>query len=324
MDKDTQDTIDKLDEQFEEVSDYIKDGEYSSYDDARKKIDEWYADAEEESSSYFTRMENNAKTFSKLSVEKIKNIDDSDDRDDAVSDVYDDLSKALIEDGTSELENKVVYDNASDATLFASDIAEKLDPDYGDEYDRVYKKADKYFSGKYDTLEKLFETETDRVYLICDTVSDELYEGNYGADEILAKVDKTLDKLETEHSKKTDTAEKETASASSNDNDAEQETETQEKKTNKSRSDLVDGMRPEFKEAMDSYEKFFDKYVAFMKKYKDSDDTSAMMDDYLDYMDQYADTMEKLDEIKEDMNDAEAKYFAEVMGRINEKLATVM
>ena len=40
MDKDTQDTIDKLDEQFEEVSDYIKDGEYSSYDDARKKIDE--------------------------------------------------------------------------------------------------------------------------------------------------------------------------------------------------------------------------------------------------------------------------------------------
>lgn len=31
---------------------------------------------------------------------------------------------------------------------------------------------------------------------------------------------------------------------------------------------MVDGMRVSFKEAMDSYEKFFDEYVAFMKNIK--------------------------------------------------------
>ena len=31
-------------------------------------------------------------------------------------------------------------------------------------------------------------------------------------------------------------------------------------------TDLVDGMRKDFKDAMDSYEAFMDEYVAFMKK----------------------------------------------------------
>lgn len=61
-----------------------------------------------------------------------------------------------------------------------------------------------------------------------------------------------------------------------------------------------DGISPEFKEAMDSYEAFFDEYVEFMKKYAESDDTLGMMEDYADYMTKYADAMEQMNEINEE------------------------
>lgn len=84
------------------------------------------------------------------------------------------------------------------------------------------------------------------------------------------------------------------------------------------------GIRPEFKEAMDSYEKFFDEYCTFMKKYKESNDASSMLADYTKYMAQYADTMAKLDAIDEkELSTEEAVYYAEVSARITSKLAEV-
>lgn len=94
--------------------------------------------------------------------------------------------------------------------------------------------------------------------------------------------------------------------------------------TETSGNNLVDGMRPEFKEAMDSYEDFFDEYCNFMKKYSESSDDLSLLADYTNYMSKYADTMAKLDALEnEDLNDAEMKYYIEVMNRINEKLLDV-
>ena len=87
----------------------------------------------------------------------------------------------------------------------------------------------------------------------------------------------------------------------------------------------TDGIRPEFKEAMDSYEKFFDEYVAFMKAYMDSDDPISMMGEYTTMMQQYVETMGELEDIDEDeLSDEEALYYAEVMLRINQKLLEVL
>lgn len=84
---------------------------------------------------------------------------------------------------------------------------------------------------------------------------------------------------------------------------------------------LVNGMRPEFKEAMDSYEAFFDEYCAFLKKYNSSSNPTSMLSDYMSFMSRYTETMTKLDEIGEDeMNNAELLYYTEVMARINQKL----
>ena len=85
--------------------------------------------------------------------------------------------------------------------------------------------------------------------------------------------------------------------------------------------DITEGIRPEFKEAMDSYELFFDEYVKFMKKYKEAKDITSMVSEYSSMMQQYIDTMANLQEIGEsELSDKEALYYAEVMLRINQKL----
>ena len=84
------------------------------------------------------------------------------------------------------------------------------------------------------------------------------------------------------------------------------------------------GIRPEFQEAMDSYEAFFDEYFAFMKSYQESANPASLMTDYLEYIAQYTETMEKLSQLgEEDLSEEEALYYAEVSLRINQKLLEV-
>lgn len=82
-----------------------------------------------------------------------------------------------------------------------------------------------------------------------------------------------------------------------------------------------DGIRPEFKQVMDSYEEFFNEYIAFMKKYETSDNSFGMLTDYLEFMTQYMETMEELENMDtDDLSSDELLYYTEVMLRINQKL----
>lgn len=94
--------------------------------------------------------------------------------------------------------------------------------------------------------------------------------------------------------------------------------------TEKSKN-LIDGMRPEFKTAMDSYEKFMDEYVDFMKKYKANPGDMSLIMDYADYMSKYSDFVQDFEEWEdsEDMNTAEAAYYIDVQARVNKKLLEV-
>ena len=51
---------------------------------------------------------------------------------------------------------------------------------------------------------------------------------------------------------------------------------------------LVNGMRPEFVEAMDSYEEFFDEYVAIMEKYSEDEGDVSMLLEYGQFLWKYA------------------------------------
>ena len=81
------------------------------------------------------------------------------------------------------------------------------------------------------------------------------------------------------------------------------------------------GLDPDFKAAMDSYEKFMDEYVAFMKKYKDNPGNLSLLTDYANYMSKYADFVEDFEKWEdEDMNAAETAYYIEVQTRVGKKL----
>lgn len=81
------------------------------------------------------------------------------------------------------------------------------------------------------------------------------------------------------------------------------------------------GIRPEFKQALDSYEAFFDEYIAFMERYKNSNNSSAMLTDYANYMKKYAEYMTALAEVNDGTLSAEElAYYVEVNSRITQKL----
>ncbi len=80
----------------------------------------------------------------------------------------------------------------------------------------------------------------------------------------------------------------------------------------------------DFKEAMDSYEKFMGEYVDFMKKYKENPDDLSLLVAYADYMKDYAEFVEDFEKWKdEDMNTAETAYYIDVQARVNKKLLEI-
>lgn len=99
---------------------------------------------------------------------------------------------------------------------------------------------------------------------------------------------------------------------------------TAEEAQEESATEKKDGIDPELKAYLDSYEEFIDEYVAFMKKYNESDDTLSLMADYASMMQKAA----KFDEMNakydaNDMTDEEFAYYMEVMTRCNQKMMEV-
>ena len=84
-------------------------------------------------------------------------------------------------------------------------------------------------------------------------------------------------------------------------------------------------VRPEFKEAMDSYEAFFDEYVEYMNAFKDDPTNAEVLAGYADMLRKEADMIKEFDDWEKegDMTAAETAYYLEVHARIYEKLAQV-
>ena len=87
----------------------------------------------------------------------------------------------------------------------------------------------------------------------------------------------------------------------------------------------ADGVDPELKAFLDSYEEFMDEYILFMKKYMDDPGNAVtMLGEYASIMEKYgefAEAVEKYDE--KEMSTADAKYYLEVTNRINQKMLDV-
>ena len=129
-----------------------------------------------------------------------------------------------------------------------------------------------------------------------------------------------VDKSETTETESTQVTETEVTETESTENSATTSTDTESSTQTETIVSSTD-IRPEFKEAMDSYETFFDEYCEFMKKYNESDDTTSLLADHTSYMVKYTDTMQKMNNVSEDeLTDAEVAYYSEVSARISAKL----
>lgn len=86
-------------------------------------------------------------------------------------------------------------------------------------------------------------------------------------------------------------------------------------------AELVNGMRTEFKEAMDSYEAFYDEYCSFMQQYSANPTDLSLLGKSADMLTRLTEMDEKFEAWEsEDLNDAELAYYLEVNSRIAGKL----
>lgn len=87
----------------------------------------------------------------------------------------------------------------------------------------------------------------------------------------------------------------------------------------------IEGVRPEIKRMIDSYEDFFDEYCSFMRSYKNSTDVMSMMDKYLDYLSKYTEMLSKFEALENyDLNAAELLYYQQANARIMKKLNSIL
>lgn len=96
------------------------------------------------------------------------------------------------------------------------------------------------------------------------------------------------------------------------------------KPTSESDSNLVDGMRPEFKEAMDSYEAFYNEYCEVLLKYKENPTNMSILAKYMELMKKLVDMDKKFKAWRNgELNNTELKYYLEVSNRIAQKLVDI-
>lgn len=100
------------------------------------------------------------------------------------------------------------------------------------------------------------------------------------------------------------------------------EEEQVEAETEEKQPETNNGVDPDLKAFLDSYEKFVDEYVDFMKKYQsDPGNAIAMMDDYTRILKQYADFTDKINKYDtKTMSKADLEYYLDVTNRCSKKM----
>lgn len=115
-------------------------------------------------------------------------------------------------------------------------------------------------------------------------------------------------------------AEESSSNESETEEAVEPETESTTSETFEANSNEI---RPETKEALDSYEEFMGEYVDFMKKYNENSSDTTLLKDYASYMLKYADMTDKFNKMEDDLNDAELNYYLKVQARVLDKLSEI-
>lgn len=90
-------------------------------------------------------------------------------------------------------------------------------------------------------------------------------------------------------------------------------------------TESVDGIRPEFQDAMDAYEKFYTEYCDILKKYSQNPADFTLLMQYNELVTKAIEVDEAFEAWNEDeMSSEELKYYLEVNNRVMQMMVDVM
>lgn len=278
---------------------------YSNYKENYQSVKDYYSGVENDSQGLYDLMKESAVVYYEM-VRDTVGLDDYSAWNSAMDDFYktwNDTMDDYYKDWNGSYED--IYGDLDDIISDGYDVA-----DYSEVSDAWSAMYDDY-STAWGNMYDLHSNSWSYMYTLHSEVWGGMYDGDLDIDASIAIAEEEL--AENEADKKDTVTEpeekKETEKAA--------ETEVSATATDTS----SDGVSAEFKEAMDSYEKFFDDYVDIMQKMADNPSDSTILAEYTEFMGKYTDTMTKFEAIEDsDMNDAETAYYIEVQTRINQKL----
>ena len=312
--KDVENTISALYADYEDLKTNIDT--YDKYLASIDKMEAFYTKVYETNNSLCFKMRKYSLDYAELII--ASNLS-NDDKYDELDELYDNV----YEDAADE-----IYDGIYDGIL-----ADMYDDFYGGILHDAYRTAsyDEWSEALSDEYDLWSDTKSDvyddwsdyrsDVYDFWSDVRSEIYSDDM--DRAKKKIADFRDDLDNATISKLDSNVAKTSLDDVNSISPETNITTAlETKTAENNVNNVDGMRSDFKEAMDSYEEFMDEYVAFMKKFSESDGTDlSILNDYSKYMTKYLDMVDKFDKWEsEDLNTAETAYYSKVQLRVSKKL----
>lgn len=214
--------------------------------------------------------------------------------DDAGDDIYDEIYDGILDD---------IYDDFYDGIL---DDAYDNGAPYDEWSDARSNEYDWWSDARSDVYDEWSDFRSD-VYDFWSDMRSELWDDDIErAEEKIVDFQEDIEKLKNKDTQ--------ASNKGNGNNTIPKEEETNDATTN---NELVDGMRPEFKEAMDSYEAFYDEYCEIIKKYTENPSDIELLAYYTDMLSKTAEMTKKFDAWENsDLNSAELKYYLDVNNRV--------
>ncbi len=232
---------------------------------------------------------------------------------DACDDIYDDIYSGILDD---------MYD-----TYYKEIIGDADHTDYSSWYDTLSNEYDWWYNTRSDVYDEWYDLRSD-IYDLWSDIKSELWDDDIErANKKLEKFKNDVEQLKNGSSTAAPSTTAPTTTAPSTTaptTDASDVDDTP-SKSESSTGDLVDGMRPKFKEAMDSYESFYNEYCEFMKKYYENPLDLTLLSEYSEMLEKTEEIDEKFNAWdSEDMNETELNYYMEVYNRVLQKMTEVL
>lgn len=309
---DVDNTISAMKAEYEKIITDIDT--YEKYLENTDKVEAFYKQVYEDTKQLCIRMREYSLNYAEAIMTSEKSNDDKYKDfeklydcvyDDAGDDIYDEIYDGILDDIYDDFYNGILddaYDNGAPYDEWSDARS--------DEYDR-------WSDTRSDVYDEWSDFRSD-VYDFWSDVRSELWDDDIErAEEKIEDFQEDIEKLKSKDSQSN-------AQAPSEEKDNNATSENAENKNVNADEELVDGMRPEFKEAMDSYEAFYDEYCDVMKKYAANPTDMEILTSYTNMLTKAAEMSEKFEAWEgNEMNDAELKYYLDVNNRITKKLLDV-